>query len=235
MNDWLSGFEIIKNSSIEQKILSRFDDSNTPLMDKLLRDTMLGATAQLMTTLMSYLSYFIVLASSSWLVLSGTFSAGDSFVAVGMIDQLSYPLISLAGIIRQLMAIKPSCEAMEQFVSQSGERAQTRSLPGVEREICYRNVSFGYTDDRQLLRGFSFKAERGGKYLIKGSGGCEKATAVNLLLSYHDVTDGMITVDGVPITEYDTTYAAMTVVRQEAVLFHDMLRNNLTMYGGHQR
>lgn len=180
---------------------------------------------------MSYLSYFIVLASSSWLVLSGTFSAGDFFVAVGMIDQLSYPLISLAGIIRRLVAIKPSCDAMEQFVSQSGERAQTRSLPGVEREICCRNVSFGYTDDRQLLPGFSFKTERSGKYLIKGPSGCGKTTAVNLLLRYHDVTDGMIAVDGVPITEYDTTYAAMTVVRQEAVLFHDTLRNNLTMYG----
>ena len=36
--------------------------------------------------------------------------------------------------------------------------------------------------------------------------------------------------DGVPISEYGSTYDCMTVVRQEAVLFHDSLRNNLTMY-----
>ena len=231
VNDWLSGFEIIKNFSIERQILSRFDESNTLTMDKLLRDTVLGAAAQLITTLISYLSYFIVLACSTWLVLSGEFSAGDFFVAIGMIDQLSYPLISLAEIIRQLIAIRPSCAAMEQFVSQSKDSASTRSLPGVGKEICYDSVSFGYTADRPLLKNFTFTAEKGKKYLLKGPSGCGKTTAVNLLLRYYDASGGRITVDGVPVTEYDTTYSAITVVRQEAVLFHDTLRNNLTMYG----
>ena len=232
VNDWLSGFEIIKNFSIERQILLKFDESNTQTMDKLLCDTVLGAAAQLITTLISYLSYFIVLACSTWLVLSGEFSAGDFFVAIGMIDQLSYPLISLAEIIRQLIAIRPSCAAMEQFVSQSNNGASTRSLPGVEKDICYDSVSFGYTADRPLLKNFTFKAEKGKKYLLKGPSGCGKTTAVNLLLRYYDAAGGRITVDGVPVTEYDSTYSAITVVRQEAVLFHDTLRNNLTMYGG---
>lgn len=230
VNDWLSGFEIIKNFSIERQILLRFDESNTLSMDKLLRDTVLGATAQLITTLISYLSYFIVLACSTWLVLRGEFSAGDFFVAIGMIDQLSYPLISLAEIIRQLIAIRPSCTAMEQFISQSNGGTNRKSLPCIEREICYDGVSFGYADDRPLLRDFNFTAEKGKKYLIKGPSGCGKTTTINLLLRYYDVTSGEITIDGVPIDEYDTTYSAMTVVRQEAVLFHDTLRNNLTMY-----
>ncbi len=230
VNDWLSGFEIIKNFSIERQILLRFDESNTLSMDKLLRDTVLGATAQLITTLISYLSYFIVLACSTWLVLSGEFSAGDFFVAIGMIDQLSYPLISLAEIIRQLIAIRPSCTAMEQFVSQSNNVTNMKLLPGIEKEICYDSVSFGYTDDRPLLQGFNFTAKKGKKYLIKGPSGCGKTTAINLLLRYFDVTSGEIRIDGVPITEYGTTYSAITVVRQEAVLFHDTLRNNLTMY-----
>lgn len=230
VNDWLSGFEIIKNFSIEQQILLKFDESNTLSMNKLLRDTVLGATAQLITTLISYLSYFIVLACSTWLVLLGEFSAGDFFVAIGMIDQLSYPLISLAEIIRQLISIRPSCAAMEQFVSKSKGGVNVRFLPCIEKEIRYDNVSFGYTDDRPLLQGFTFQAEKGKKYLIKGPSGCGKTTAINLLLRYYDVTSGEITIDGVPVTEYDTTYSAITVVRQEAILFHDTLRNNLTMY-----
>lgn len=231
VNDWLGGFEIIKNFSIEAQILSRFDKSNALSMDKLLRDSTLGAAAQLITTLISYLSYFIVLACSAWLVLSGEFSAGDFFVAIGMIDQLSYPLISLAEIIRQLIAIKPSCAAMEQFISQSKGITKTTSLTGVEKEIRYDGVSFRYTDGRPLLQSLNFTAEKGKKYLIKGPSGCGKTTAVNLLLRYYDVTGGRITIDGIPISAYGSTYEAMTVVRQDAVLFHDTLRNNLTMYG----
>ena len=230
VNDWLSGFEIIKNFSVEGQILFRFDESNASSMDKLLRATGLGAAAQLITTLISYLSYFIVLACSTWLVLSGEFSAGDFFVAIGMIDQLSYPLISLAEIIRQLIAIRPSCAAMEQFVSHVASGANTNALPCVEREIRYEGVSFGYTDDCPLFKDFTFTAEKGKKYLIKGPSGCGKTTAVNLLLRYYDVASGRITVDGTPVTAYGSTYSAITVVRQEAVLFHDTLRNNLTMY-----
>ena len=37
-------------------------------------------------------------------------------------------------------------------------------------------------------------------------------------------------IDEVPISEYDSTYDCMTVVRQEAILFRDTLRNNLTMF-----
>ena len=81
-----------------------------------------------------------------------------------------------------------------------------------------------------MLKNLNFHAQKGGRYLIKGPSGCGKTTAINLLLRYYDVTDGSIEVDGVPITEYCNTYDCITVVRQEAVLFHTSLRNNLTMY-----
>lgn len=230
VNDWLRGFEIIKNFSVERQILARFDSSNGQVMDRLLRDTSLGAAAQLITTLISYLSYFIVLAAAAWLVLAGEFSAGDFFVAIGMIDQLSYPLISLAETIRQLIAIRPTCASMERFIGQRAGGGAEKPLLRVERAIRYEHVTFGYTADRPLLRRFDFTAEMGKKYLIKGPSGCGKTTAVDLLLRYHDVTDGRITVDGAPLEEYDTTYGAVTVVRQEAVLFRDTLRSNLTMY-----
>ena len=80
------------------------------------------------------------------------------------------------------------------------------------------------------MRNFTFRAEKGKKYLIKGPSGCGKTTSINLLLRYYDITEGEIRLDGVSIAAYDTTYSALTVVRQEAVLFHDTLRNNLTMY-----
>ena len=53
---------------------------------------------------------------------------------------------------------------------------------------------------------------------------------MNLLLRYYDADEGSIEIDGIPITEYSSTYECITVVRQDAVLFHDTLRNNLTMY-----
>ena len=230
VNDWLSGFEIIKNFSIEKAILARFAETNDQTMEKLLRDTTLGAVSQLITTLISYLSYFAVLAFAAWLVLKGDFSAGDFFVAIGMIDQLSYPLISLAEIIRRLVAVRPSCRAMERFIAQGCAADAGTPLTGLRRGIRYRDVSFTYPGEPPILRHFSFEAQKGKRYLIQGPSGCGKTTAVNLLLRYYDVSGGGIEIDGRPLSEYGSTYGCITVVRQEAVLFHDSLRNNLTMY-----
>ena len=230
VNDWLSGFEIVKNFSIEKKILSKFDETNESAMNKLLGNMTLEAVSQLITTLISYLSYFVVLICATLLVLKGDFSAGNFFVAIGMIDQLSYPLISLAEIIRRLVAIKPSCRAMEKFIEEGNVKGRGRPLTGLARDIRYRGVSFAYPNEKPVLNNLNFLAKKGGRYLIKGPSGCGKTTAVNLLLRYYDATAGCVEVDGAPITDYCDTYGCITVVRQEAVLFHDSLRNNLTMY-----
>lgn len=230
VNDWLAGFEIIKNYSIERKIMGKFQQVNDDSMEKLLHDMQLGAVAQLLTTLISYLSYFIVLVCATWLVLNGEFTAGDFFIAIGMIDQLSYPLISLAAITRELIAIKPVCEEMEQFLTTPDETHFETELKSVARDIRFRNVTFAYGNQAPILRDFSLLVQKGKRYLLKGPSGCGKTTTVNLLLRYYDAQSGSIEIDGVPIEQVGNTYGSMTVVRQEATLFHDTLRNNLTMY-----
>ena len=230
VNDWLAGFEIIKNFSVEKQILSRFNDQNDQTMEKLLRDMTLGAISQLITTLISYLSYFIVLISAAWLVITGIFSAGSFFVAIGMIDQLSYPLISLAEVIRQLVAVKPSCRSMEQFIAEGRPEKSKKVLAAVKESISCRHITFAYPNEKPILTDFTFDAVKGKRYLIKGPSGCGKTTAVNLLLRYYDIVSGSIEIDGIPISEYSSTYGCITVVRQDAILFHDSLRNNLTMY-----
>ena len=230
VTDWLSGFEIIKNYAIEHVIKKQFGTINEEAMEKLLRDTHLGAVSQLITTLISYLSYFVVLVCATCLVISGAFSAGDFFVAIGMIDQLSYPLISLAGIIRQLISVKPACREMEAFLLDSQNEQKMRAEQELKASICFKDVSFGYNGQRRILDGFDLTIEKGKRYLLKGPSGCGKTTAINLLLRYYDADGGCIEIDGVPINHLDNTYDLITVVRQEATLFHDTLRNNLTMY-----
>lgn len=230
VTDWLSGFEILKNFSAEDPIRARFREANDDAMDKLRRDTRLGAVSQLITTLMSYVSYYLVLVAAGWLVLKGDFSAGDFFIAIGMIDQLSWPLISLANILRQLIAVKPVCRRMEEFLAEPAPEQTAVPLRELHRSIRFRNVDFSYDGQREILKNFSLSLKKGEKCLLKGPSGCGKTTAVNLLLRYHSPTGGSIEIDGVPLEEIGSTYGLMTVVRQEAVLFRDTLRNNLTLY-----
>ena len=145
-------------------------------------------------------------------------------------DQLSYPLISLAEVIRQLIAIKPACDEMNRFLAVSAEDHSVNSLQELHSDIKFNNISFSYDDQNPILQNFSLTIRKGKRYLLKGPSGCGKTTIVNLLLRYYDVKNGEVLIDGETIEDFDSTYDCVTVVRQEAVLFHDTLKNNLTMY-----
>lgn len=230
VTDWLSGFEIVKNFSIERSVATSFSGTNDYAAEKMLHRQQLGNIANLITSLMSYISYFIILALAAYLVLIGDFSAGNFFVAVGMVDQLSYPLISLSGIIGQLVSVKPTCREMEAFLAEVSLKEGNPCNTHLLNEIRFDQVGFSYEKDKQLLHDFNLRIERDKRYLLKGPSGCGKTTVINLLLRYYDTDTGRITVDGEPIDSFFDMYPLITVVRQDAILFHDTLRNNLTMF-----
>ena len=100
----------------------------------------------------------------------------------------------------------------------------------LRRDIRFKDVSFSYDGQRSVLSKFNLTISKGKRYLLKGPSGCGKTTAINLLLKYYDAIDGRIEIDGLNLKQIENAYSLMTVVRQEATLFHDTLRNNLTMY-----
>ncbi|MEG1560587.1 MAG: ABC transporter ATP-binding protein [Clostridia bacterium] len=231
--DWLNGFELIKNFSIEKRIFERFCLSNDSVANKQMNRKRLSVIMTLITTLISYLSYFIILAFSAYLVFRGDFSAGGFFVAIGMIDQLSYPLISLSELVRNLLGVKPICKNILEFIGESNPTfcQNYLSLPlrtHLKNEIMIADLSFSH-DEKPLLSHFSMRIKAGSRYLIQGASGSGKTTLTNLLLRYYEATDGTISIDGKPISDIDV-YALMTVVRQDPVLFNDTLKSNLTMY-----
>lgn len=230
VNNWLSGFEVIKNFSIEKKIIEMFDESNSLSAKKMMDNQFIGSVSQLITTLISYVSYFVVLTCATYLVLIGEFTAGSFFVAIGMIDQLSYPLISLAEIIRQLIAVKPVRSSLDNFLNESSNTNSGDSLSKFQSNIMLRGVNFSYDATMPVLQDVDFEIKKGKRYLLKGPSGCGKTTFVNLLLRYYNTNSGAIRIDGIPIENYQSTYDCITVVRQEASLFCDTLRNNLAMY-----
>ena len=90
ITDWLNGFEIIKNFSIEKSILRKFNESNNSTMLKNLKKRQMGYLTRTISAILSYFSHFIILVFAAYLVLNGDFSAGDFFIAVGM---MSTPVI----------------------------------------------------------------------------------------------------------------------------------------------
>ena len=68
------------------------------------------------------------------------------------------------------------------------------------------------------------------RYLLQGPSGSGKTTSMNLLLDYEKPLEGHVLVDGYEVHEINHLNKLFTVMRQDAVLFQESLRTNLSLY-----
>jgi ATP-binding cassette subfamily B multidrug efflux pump len=93
-------------------------------------------------------------------------------------------------------------------------------------------VTFGYGRETALIKGLDLVVRPGEKIGLVGRSGAGKTTLVNLLLRFHDVEGGRISVDGQDIAEVtqESLRASMSVVTQDISLLHRSIGENIA-YG----
>lgn len=226
----LQGFEVIKNFSMEKKITAQFMERNLDVSRTSLKNSNYNSLMRGLMALISYFSYFAIIAFSAYLVFTKEFNAGQFFVAVGMIDQLSYPLIAIAGCIQNIVAVKTLKTEFVALITRKNEDGNTKVMR-FNHKIMLDNISFRHKDAPSwLFHGVSFEMQKGGKYLIQGESGCGKTTLINCLLKYHEINCGVITIDNEPLDNIANVYGIFSILRQDVFLFSDSLRNNLALF-----
>jgi ABC-type multidrug transport system fused ATPase/permease subunit len=98
--------------------------------------------------------------------------------------------------------------------------------------IRFEAVSFAYRADRPVIRDVSFEARAGERIALVGPSGAGKSTLIKLLMRYHDVSEGRITLDGQDIRGLTLDYLRdqIGIVHQEPFLFNGTVRDNI-LYG----
>lgn len=228
--EWLSGFELIKNYSIEKVIVRKFRESNEEVSDKLFRFKKVTYLSKTITALLSYMSHFVVIVTTAALVLNGDFSAGDFFSAVGLIDQLSYPIIAVSAYLQKYLSTKLVAKKLESLFEQAPAGSERTMEISQINSVAFRHVCFGYEAASPILNDFSLKVNAGEKCMITGQSGSGKSTSMNLLLGYYKPQSGEILINDSNAFCVKQLNEKIAIMRQDPVLFNDTLRNNLTMY-----
>lgn len=232
LNNMLDGTEVIKNFSVEQKFINKFLGVNDDLYKKSLDNENYGAFMRIVMACMSYFSYFAVIAFSGYLVYKKEFNAGQFFISVGMIDQLSYPIIALSGCLQSFISIKQLRDDTYKFISE--QRDVSKSIDCFKDEIKCVNAGFRYDEETpKIFEKCNFTFEKNQKYLLTGVNGSGKTTFINCLLRYHDLTEGKMMVDGLDTSQVDSIFNVCTVLRQNVFMFTDTIRNNITLFQEH--
>lgn len=165
-------------------------------------------------------------------VVDGSMSLGDLVLVNTMMLQLFMPLGFLGIIYRALKYSLADMDLMIKLLDRDPEikdKANATELKVTNADIEFRNVSFSYQEDRQILKSISFKVPAGHKVAIVGASGAGKSTITRLLFRFYDVADGTVLIDGQNIQNVTqkSLRDAIGIVPQDTVLFNDTIYNNI--------
>ncbi len=95
--------------------------------------------------------------------------------------------------------------------------------------VSLRNVTFGYSPDRNVLKDINLEVNPGETVAIVGQSGSGKSTLVDLIPRFWDIEQGEILVDGINVRDLrlKELRSLMGNVNQEAILFNDSIFNNI--------
>ena len=226
-----SGQLVIKAFNAEKRTGEDFEATNK----RLRKSTFLSqALSGIMQPAMSFISYF---AYAAVCVVAGLMIATPgSGVDYGMLSAfLVYvnPLSQIAQAANVLQSAAAASGRVFEFLEEeelSDERGKVYQLTdGVRGEVEFRNVRFGYSEDRIIIPDFSAKIKPGWKVAIVGPTGAGKTTMVNLLMRFYEVNGGDILIDGVSVKDMprEEVHDLFGMVLQDTWMFEGTLRENI--------
>lgn len=108
----------------------------------------------------------------------------------------------------------------------------SRPTPPLRSAIKLENVSFGYTDDQEVLHDLSLSIPKGKMTALVGGSGAGKTTLVKLLPRFYDPSTGRVLWDGQDVRDFQvrTLRDRIAIVSQDTHVFNDTARANIA-YG----
>jgi len=229
-----SGHNIVKvyNGGLDAK--TEFNKLNKQLYNSNQKSQFLSG---LMPSLMSFVGnfgYVAVCIVGALLTLKGNISFGVIVAFMMYVRLFTSPLSQIAQATSGLQSATAASERVYEFLDEeemNNEKNKTLSLDKskVKGNIEFKNVKFGYDENRIIIKDFSAKIKSGQKVAIVGPTGAGKTTMVNLLMKFYEINDGDILIDGVSIKDLkrENIHKLFTMVLQDTWLFDGTVRDNI--------
>lgn len=148
---------------------------------------------------------------------------------VGMMSSFG-PAAALSALAGSLAQTLSSGERVLRLLEEAPEVEEVVSGSDVAFEsMCLDHVDFSYDGTHKVLDDFNLAIAKTGITGITGKSGAGKSTALKMLMRFHDVEAGSVTITGRDIRQVNTKSLRhnQALVTQQTQLFHDSIENNI--------
>ena len=234
VEEMYGGHLIVKAFGREEKAVEAFERENEKLYNAGWKSQFLSGLMMPVMNFVGNLGYVVICMVGASMAAGGTMTIGGIQAFIQYVRSFTHPINQLANISNQLQMTVAAAERIFQFLGEAEEpeeapKLQTKDLD-LRGDIVFDHVQFGYEDSEDLvIRDFSATVKAGQKVAIVGPTGAGKTTMVKLLMRFHDLKGGQITLDGHPITDFSRTdlRSQFGMVLQDAWLYSGSILENI--------
>ncbi|MCA0235511.1 MAG: ATP-binding cassette domain-containing protein [Bacteroidetes bacterium] len=181
---------------------------------------------------------FFVIWTGMRMVQSGEVTAGQLISFVTFTAVIGGAIAGLGNFYSELVGAVGATERIREILtspSETDERPKATAQAGrLDGNIEFEDVQFSYPTrpDVPVLKKVNISIQSGQKVAVVGQSGAGKSTIMQLLLQFHHLDGGKISIDGTNIYDYDLhSYRSnFAIVPQEVILFGGTIRENI-LYG----
>lgn len=242
--EMITNSNVVKAFSFEGKNLLKFKKINNRLYSSGQKAQWYSSLINPTIRLINNFVYIVVGIMGGVLAIHGPVFIGkiqvSGIMTVGMIasflsyaSQFARPINDITGVSTQIQSASASLKRIFAIVDMTPEDNGEKEILDVKHgRVEFQNVSFSYSDDKELIKDFSFVAPPSSVVAIVGTTGAGKTTLVNLLMRFYELKSGKILIDETNIANVtkDSLRKSYAMVLQDAVLFGGTIAENIS-YG----
>jgi len=234
VEEMYGGHIIVKAFGREKEAVADFDAENEKLYNAGWKSQFLSGLMMPVMSFVGNVGYVVICMAGAAMAAGGSMTIGGIQAFIQYVRSFTQPITQLANISNQLQMTVAAAERIFKFLGEEEEAAAEPKLTmeeaGIRGNIGFHHVKFGYEDTNELvIRDFSAEVKAGQKVAIVGPTGAGKTTMVKLLMRFHDLKGGEITVDGHPITDFTRAdlRTEFGMVLQDAWLYNGTIMDNI--------
>lgn len=229
-----SGLNVVKTCNGKDESTKEFDKLNKKLYDCNKKSQFLSGLMQPIMGFIGNFGYVAVCIVGTLLVSNDIISFGVIVAFIMYVRLFTNPLSQIAQSMTSLQTTAAASERVFAFLEEkemTKENNLTEKLNKnkVKGKIEFKNVKFGYDEDKIIIKDFTATASPGQKIAIVGPTGAGKTTMVNLLMKFYEINSGDIKIDGVSIKDLtrENIHDLFTMVLQDTWLFNGTVKENI--------
>ena len=226
------GHDVVRVFNKEQDVLTEFERDNGKLYESAWKSQFFSGMMMPIMQFVGNLGYVMVALLGGIFVIKGRIEVGDIQSFFQYIRNFTQPIQQIAQVTNLLQSSAAASERVFEFLEEPEEELQPEhpdSIEGLEGNVQFEHVKFGYNPDKIIINDFSANVHDGQKIAIVGPTGAGKTTMVKLLMRFYDVNGGSIKVDGHDVRNFNRSNLRemFGMVLQDTWLFSGTIMENI--------